>query len=767
MLISPPFLPPRASNQTENQWLDKAMPGGEPGYGSYPVSDRLAWHGGLHLRAPTCGDDDVEPVRAIADGIVVYRRGSTEPPAAPDPKSALRYQGRTSDGVVVIRHETDIGAACRSNTSTRVVFFSVYVHMHTLRTTVQPGRSIHRKDELGQAGYIRGQPHQIHFEIICDDANLKQLIGRNNGVLPLNADGRSDVIFGELYFYLEATALVYAQRPPQPHSTLPGGVPLGEALIVGLRYAEGEGVERTRGHAYVTTYGLAGALIGESLTVPDAEYNIYRDANDISETYPAHARPVPSAVYELLRFGRVVGADPLVPEDVPHWRQIRTRTGSGWVNLNAPGVRKFSDADFPQWRGWFLVTDVGDGRCNDAAMMQAMDVNRDGAVTADEMHARLDTPSVRSFLKPLICKLPTEWDAAVIDARWGWLKTASPSNSSPLQEEQFARLRAHIHALAFWQQANLRVPQYNTENESIGERPLPSTHWHFNPREFIRAFRKCGWLSLAELARLIPRRLSYSQQGRLRIALEVGKVSRATAAIRLKTYALHLNWVARKYGISSARHRFAHFFAQTIIETDHWQVVYEYGRGAPHPKIPMAQYYAAFYGRGIMQLTWAGNYESYGLFRNRPHNSGAYVDHRIGADSRHYWWDPTLRDADGRIIRVTGIPKHWAPRFDPTEVEIDSFIACDSGGYYWVAKSLDKSGKETNINRVADEDFNPRTIGRVNVLVNGGGNGYYERQAYAQYGGRILFDNVETASTRDFLTPRNGVTVRVDYAEPT
>lgn len=706
MLISPPFLPPRVSNQTENQWIDTAMPGGEPGNGAYPVSYKLGWHGGLHLRAPARGDGGVEPVRAIADGIVVYRRGSTEPPAAPAPESPLGYQGRTSDGVVVVRHETEIGAARQSSIPTRVVFFSVYMHLHTLRATVQAGRRIHRKDELGQAGYIRGQPHQIHFEIICDDANLRLLIGRDSGIVQLTADGRSDAIFGELYFHLAATTPVYAQCPPRIQSRPPGGVPLGEDLIVGLRYAEGEGAERTRGHAYVTTYRLAGAPLAEALPIPDAEYNIYRHATEISEAYPANARPAPSAVFELLRFGRVIGPDPLVPMDVPHWRLIHTPAGTGWVNLNAPGVHKFSDADFPHWRGWFLITDIdGNSQCNDATIMRAVDVNRDGTITADEVHARLDAPAIRSFLKALICKLPTEWEAATIESRWGWLKTPNPSNPNPLQEDQFARLRTHIETLAFWQQANLHVPQYNGEGQRAGERPLPNTHWHFNPREFIRAFRKCGWLSLPELARLIPRRTSYTQHGQLRTASNVGQISRTAATARLQPYALHLNLVARKYGISSARHRFAHFFAQTIIETDCWQVVYEYGRGKPNRRIPMAEYYAAFYGRGIMQLTWAGNYESYGQFRKLPVHRGSYIDRRVGADSNHYWWDPTVRDADGRILSVAGIPRCWAPRFDPNVVETDAFMACDSGGFYWITKSLSRSGAEINISRTADDDF--------------------------------------------------------------
>ncbi|MCD9121277.1 M23 family metallopeptidase [Cupriavidus sp. UGS-1] len=768
MLISPPFLPPRAANQTESEWIDAAMSGGERGDGSYPVSYNLGWHGGLHLTAPARGTNGTEPVRAIADGTVVYRRGSHEPPPPPAPDSPLSFGGRTSDGVVVIRHETEIGAARQGNAPTRVVFFSIYMHLHTVRNTVQVGSRINRKAELGQAGYVRGQANRIHFEIICDDDNLRQLIGRTSGDVPLTRDGRDDAVFGEIYFRLPASTQVYAERPPLNQPAPAGGTPLGEELFVGLRYAEGDGAQDARGNAYVTTYRPVGTALGDPLTERDAEYNLYRDANAISDAYPVNARPAPSAVYELLRFGRVIGPDALVPQDVPHWRQIRTPAGTGWVNLNAAGVTKYSDADFPHWRGWFLVQDAEDGNslCNAPTILRAVDVNRDGSVSADEAHERLRSPQIQAFLKRLICKFPTEWDASTVEARWGWLKVRSPNNPTPMTEEQFGRIRAHVQALAFWGQAALQASQYNGQGQSEAPRALPGGHWHFHPRAFVQVFRRCGWLSLDEMSRLIPRRIAYSQTGQVRTAQAAGLVSRISSINRLRPYFAHLNRTARKYGVSSARQRFAHFFAQTIIETDRWQVVYEYGRGAPHPLIPMAEYYAAFYGRGIMQLTWAGNYADYGEFRGFREFHGTYGDRRIRADSSHYWADPTQRDDRGRVVRVIGTPRRWAPRYDPSIVETDAHTACDSGGFYWVQKVLNRTGTEININRVADTEFNSRAIHRINILVNGGGNGYYERQAYARYAARILMDDDDTSAIRDFVVPRNNVTVRVDYEEP-
>ncbi|RYP58152.1 hypothetical protein DL771_011327 [Monosporascus sp. 5C6A] len=277
MLISPPFLPPRAADQTEDQWLEAAMPGGEPGNGAYPVSYNLGWHGGLHLTAPPRGNSGVELVRAIADGTVVYRRGSAEPPAPPEENAPLNYRG-------------------------------------------------------------------------------------------------------------------------------------------------------------------------DAVTEAEAEYN-----------------------------------------HVPHWRKIRTPTGTGWVNLNAQGVRKFSDADFPHWRGWRLVEDAqgGDSLCSDPAILRELDGDHDDTITAEEAHTRLDSPEVKALLKKLICKFPTEWEAATIEARWGWLKQASPTNPEPMTEEQFQALRAHIEALAFWQQANLQVPQYDAQGQPSGGQPLPNAHWRFDPHCFI------------------------------------------------------------------------------------------------------------------------------------------------------------------------------------------------------------------------------------------------------------------------------------------
>lgn len=776
MLISPPFLPARGAAQTEEQWLEACMNSGTPGDGAFPISFNLGWHGGVHLTAPAATPVSpgnlTEKVRAIADGTVVFvRQANDRADAVTDPQN---YAGGWTDkGCVVIRHDTEIGEGVNAT----VQFFSIYMHLSNVDARIVATRRVYRKAILGTAGQIYGSnERKIHFEIVCDDTNLRQLVGRSSGDVRLTANGRTDAVFGEMYFHLPvgteffgvqpahhlATASTVAVPahparaghpaiPAQPSVVIAVAYTSTKELIAGMLYAGGQGAAGHLGDASLSTYQLDGTAIGNALIEPDAEYNLYTTAKAISDDYPATARPAPSAVYDLLRFGRVLGPDALTPATAPHWRKVNYPGGEGWVNLNVNNIHKFSDADYPQWKLWKLINDdsTPDSHCNSPIIREWLDPNATG-LTPTSAAVRLIEDGVVKKLKKAIYKFPTEWDAATIDARWGWLKTQSTENPHPMTVEDFDRLKAHISELAFWP----------------GGMGIDANHWHFEPREFIRHFRKCGWLSAFELARTFPNKPGYTTTGNVLTALAVGRISMNTALQRTSNYVIPLNNAMRKYGLSSCRKRQAHFLAQVMLETDKWQVVQEYGHGAPIARIPMIQYYAAFYGRGIMQLTWAENFEAYGLFRSFDNHTGAYSDTRITATSTHYWGDPTLRGAHSVII---GLDPHkparrWAPRYDPGQISLNPHNACDSGGYYWTSKSHDG---HHDINRVADRTFGPEAIGRVSVLVNGGGNGYYERQAYAQISNRILADGIETDVVVRYATARGGKHIDIDFTLPT
>lgn len=535
MLISPPFLPIRG-NDDEDTYLARAMNGGTVDQGAYPVSYNLAWHGGTHLIAPQEGTQHL-PARAIADGTVAYIRQPTTMPsdAAAADAHALGYNGWTDDGCVVIRHDSEIGANAQGQ-GTQVRFYSIYMHLNTIAGTARLNQPIARKAEIGRAGMFEGEANTLHFEIVCDDDNLERFIGRRSGLLNTGSDGRVDAVFGEMYFQLPSNAQVHATRPAANQPTPAGGTPLGEELFAGVRYSGGG--------ARVTTYRADGSPLGAALQENNAEYDLNANAGTIVEAYrTARAAVIPahSEVYELLRFGRTLGPDDLNPSDTPHWREIRTPTGQGWVNLNGAEVHKFSDADAPHWAGWSLMDDHQDedSRCNVDVIRTELDENNDTLVTRQEAVNRLRDPAVQALLKRIICKFPTEWHRGSVTARWSWLTRdtrtndagqAGPHRPAYMTQTEFNEFQRYVEALCFWEEANTG---------------LDSNHWHFHPREFIKHFRKCLWLSKDEL----------------------GKIYRNTSEVIRETYRVALNQVTRKYLYINSPLRLSHFLGQGAIES--------------------------------------------------------------------------------------------------------------------------------------------------------------------------------------------------------
>lgn len=240
-----------------------------------------------------------------------------------------------------------------------------------------------------------------------------------------------------------------------------------------------------------------------------------------------------------------------------------------------------------------------------------------------------------------------------------------------------------------------------------------------------KAWRKCGWYSTDELTQLLP--------------VEPGGTKYDVAHCRFQKYYIDLNKCLRKYVISQPS-RLSQFLPQVYVETGLMALVVEGTHGLNHD-------YGSFYGRGILQLTWAGNYAGYGQFRNIPNNSsGSYADTQnpndpITSTSKHAW-------ADG------GEKKQWSPRYDPIIVATDTYSACDSGGYFWVSKHF--TG-QTNLNRVADGGFTTENVGKTSVSINGGGNGYNEREGYGAYVHRYLSDDIDTSKTKNLTFVKYGI----------
>lgn len=357
MIVSPPILPEPQPPETDAQFVARAMPGAAAGDGGFPVSFDLNWHGGVHLTSPpgprVRGVVTALPVRAIADGTVAFVRPPTRMSA--DLEHPLRYRGKwTDDGCVVIRHETETGVNPANGQATTVVFFSIYMHIGAIGAHVMKDQAVFRTDPLGIAGRISGAANRIHFEIVCDDANVQRLTSRSD-----------------------------------------------------------------------------------------------------------------------------IGPDTRVPATASHLRGMHYAPGpTGWVSLNAPRVRRFSDADVPHRdNGWMLVDGSSSpgSRCNEPAVLELLESNNDWSVLPAEATRFLNDPHRQLRLSRKICKHHTEWDATNFDARYGWIKTDPNVRATGAE---FVRLKAHAAALAFWPQAALG---------------LDAVHWHFHPRLFIQHFRSCAW----------------------------------------------------------------------------------------------------------------------------------------------------------------------------------------------------------------------------------------------------------------------------------
>jgi hydroxyethylthiazole kinase len=677
MIISPPFLPTPVAGETDDAYLARAMVGGIPGDGGYPLSFDLNWHGGIHLTAPQEGGSAL-PVRAVSDGKLAYVRKPTVENTAPQ-DHPLRYRDKwTDDGCVVIRHETEIGEGAKA----KIVFYSIYMHLSKI-DLVNPiiDSPIYRMDAIGEAGSVYGEKNRIHFEIVADDSQIENIVGRKDRDLVFKTnEGRKDSFWGDIYFFIPTEVLIY-EKPPQNLLTTQNNspvvyrcpsMPAGPAkieeagattastgdsnLIQGYEWAlaselqEGIFVQMSymNGECKLKSLTHSGFELGVFTEKSEYEYRLYKIAGD---TYPQS----PSAGFELLRFGRVLGEDRLQPADAPHWRQIMIpkKVGEnakfGWVNLNHPSITKFSDADFPHWQGWQLIDDDKDmdSHCQSPFIREllALDISKVVSDNTDAVgiatspgynsltqeqklqlseryvserglsKARLESTEIQNRIKRLICKFPSEWCKNDFDTRYGWLLKVA--ENGPMPQETYEKLKKHQQALGFWEAANFNG--------------IESKHWHFPPKEFISAFRKCGWMKAEEMTQCMPRKLLHLDHA----VFNVAPVSWAYAFKTIKEWSVPFNLATRRYGIAGNKFRVLHLLSHVIPETAYFRLVVE-GGGED-------QNYKPYYGRGLIQLTWLANYKIYGDFRKFTTPNTPQKFHALG-------WDPDVliaRNASG------------------------------------------------------------------------------------------------------------------------
>jgi predicted chitinase len=457
----------------------------------------------------------------------------------------------------------------------------------------------------------------------------------------------------------------------------PARQPLDAALWVAIRYDLGQGEVRT--------LDIAGRPLGDALSEPDFEYNLYRTACDRHAGYVASGgtRPSsPSGWYELLRFGRRIGPDPL-PDDAAHWRQIRTPKGTVWADLNAEGTFKFSEADFLPVMGWNCFgddTNPLDQRCDSIELKRVIrdpDPHNPQRMERDHITARLGRPDVQARLRRAICKFPTEWDRTTIETRFQWIR--DPKERLGMDDEiAWKRFLRHAEAMSF--------------------DDLPDTYkkatWRFHPQEFIEVMRRCGWLSKLEITQAIP-----SSKGNnlvsLSTVLEQHLINSRGQTMRPRMLYPAISHAMRKYGIENVA-RTSHWFAQVLQETGDLNSMREFGdstyltnyyegrcrapvqrliKGTMKTLSPLGNCAPGdgvrFSGKGLIQLTGGDNYRSYQAYRGQEDFTTESNSEKLISDAHHaceaggvYWASKQRYTITNKVLKPFGKlgMNYWADK---------------------------------------------------------------------------------------------------------
>lgn len=654
MIISPPFIREQNAGDSEDSWVNSMLP--IDATRSFPLNADGSWHGGVHV-THTDKTHHPEMVRAIADGVVV----SFRKPSGTDKRDAfpLNYNGQTDNGYVLLKHETAIG----SGDSGSIVFYSLYMHLRDrLDPAVAEGARIWRKDPIGMNGMVDGV-NAFHFQVFCDDENMLRLTGRTTPGLNIATDGRTDTIYGDIHFYLPAGTPFYEQISDagSPDTGNLNKVHTStEPLFVSMTFENGSCTMVTRRKN--ATSDFVYDTVGDPLVDTDNikhddddkpvgyEYSLYRTA---CRLYPQN----PSAGFELLRFGRVINTEheTLTPASAPLWRTVSFPGGTGMVNLASPDIKKFSDADFPHWTGWWMVDDDTDNnsQCNSPLIA---DVQKSGHLS--------------ELGDKLVCHFPLEWNAATFDQRYAWLKKGS-EDVPAMSDTDYSKIKEHASALCF-------------DTGELGTDRL----WHFHPAAFISHFRKCYWLSKSELKQVVPRNvLRMVRRNDYRWEAITYRDGSGSVADNIRT---HINRAMQKYLITTPL-RMACFLGNGIQETG-WlgsmEEGYRYTETDPRTHQVIRRYniwYYPWYGRGLLQLTSPINYFDYFSFRGHiyPENiKSALIReyNRLYSQKNLRYTDNHLSDAENNVPEDIIL---WR-----NNVSSDSHEAANSAGFYWVARDM-------------------------------------------------------------------------------
>ncbi|KVZ92184.1 hypothetical protein WL22_01430 [Burkholderia ubonensis] len=661
MIISPPFLPVSGLTSNDASRPDPMMDAVDQleigHHGVYPVAFDRRFHGGIHL-AP---NEQNEPVRAIADGdVVAYRVCKNALSDGRIDSATGQPELNSNAGFVLLRHTTDTGDG------RTITYYSLYMHLLDMTEqediapqpndpaetgsanalpkwlldtaegkdgVVQPGgtKKVYRKDMLGYVGRHQGVRH-LHFEIFMADDDFtawfeqdghKVQLGEKNPVQPTSGD-----YWGHTYFVIPGAKDFVPQPAGMSDTWFPrvqgGSIGENDTLYVEAWFNKG----RRYTQAWIDR-GNSGSVI---LLTPDPVADPYDDETKQYE-YDLYDRSValysdcPSDGFEMLRFGRILSDHPtLSGAACDTWVAVPVNENGnqGYVNIASDAIIKLSDADFPFFKDWQKVDEDNtpfnhDGLCGydelcrltgvadpqaTSGMISPLEYDRNNDDSANLQLAGYvrNAEGAREKLRGLVCKARSEWDPSDNDERYQGLNEPDGffGKQKDTNPDGYAKFIEFLSKFQF------------LDKTSLAGQKL----WFFHPLEFIRHFRKCGWLSKRETLQLIPEfiiRKPGSHNSNNQGIWEPPKLRFAESLV--DKYGKDLNNSMRKFKIDTPL-RQACFIANATQETSWFKYLTE-GNRADYA----VDLHNGWFGRGFLQLTNArgdmggGNNNYYKYFR--------------------------------------------------------------------------------------------------------------------------------------------------------
>ncbi|KXU83379.1 hypothetical protein CI15_30295 [Paraburkholderia monticola] len=776
MIISPPFLPESgltSDDPTKPDPMTDAVDQFEIGHhGVWPVTFDRRSHCGIHLNP----GEQPEPVRAIADGDVVVYRVCKNAISDGTPDSTTGQPALNSNaGFVLLKHTTDTGDG------RTITYYSLYMHLLDMtnqehiapqsapQSNGQPqtgsanalpawllntgdgndgkvqqggGKKVYRKDILGYVGQHQGVAH-LHFEIFMsskdftawfDQAGHKVQLGEKSPVQPKSSD-----YWGHTYFVIQGPMTFVKQPAGKPAAWFPqvpgGSIATGDTLYVEAWFNLGRRYTRAwidRGNSGKVTLLTRDAIADPYDNLNDSRNRPKRYEYDLYDRAMALYPTCPSDGYEMLRFGRILSANPtLAGTDRATWVAVPfDENGTlGYVDIAPDAIIKLSDADFPFFTGWQNVGDdntpfTDAGRCDYASLcgltgiqdslppaqpLEADPNNNDDANLQLASYIQ-NTDGVGEKLKGMVFKALSEWDPSTNKDRYKDLNDpygffGQQKDTNPDGYTNFTNFLSKF--------------------QFLDQTPLSGQElWFFHPLAFIRHFRKCEWLSATEIAQCVPRKM---------LSLHGTQFRQVThpwtdAAPQGSAWESDLNAALRKYRISSTKERATHFLAQLMEESGWLTAVREF-----HGELAT---YNPWFGRGLIQLTKKPNYDAYGRFKKFP------IDPAVPARFGDLTWNPEVQLANTNSV-------------------FNRHNCADSAGMYWQCRVMTAVG--TNTLKATDEGglkietaimASKSTNGNV---VNQNINGLEHRLQSFVYIKYILLDLIEKGSSEElsFVWRRN------------